>query len=71
MTINNSQNLSLKNYYKQIGFHKENNFYSMKRLKKELLLLATKSIEKIPDPNNAKKYYNSHLRRKNTKSAKR
>ena len=28
----------------------------MKRLKKNLLLLANKSIEKIPDPLNAKKH---------------
>ena len=43
-----------ENYYKRIGFYKENSYYSIKRLKKkDLLLLAKKLIEKIPDPHNA------------------
>ena len=32
--------------------------------KKDLLLLATKSIEKIPEAINAKEYYNSHFKKK-------
>ena len=39
--------------------------------KKDLLLLANKLIEKIADPSNAKEYYNSYLKRNNTKLAKR
>ena len=31
----------------------------MKRLKKKMLLLATKLIEKIPDPRIAKEHYQS------------
>ena len=37
----------IENYYKQIGFSKENSYCSMKRLKKkDLLLLANKLREK-------------------------
>ena len=35
--------------------------------KKELLMLANKLIEKIPDVSNAKKYYQSFIRKKYTK----
>ena len=39
-------------------------------LKKYLLLLANKLKEKIPDPYNAKKHYQSFIRKKNIKSVK-
>ena len=42
----------------------------MKRLKKDLLLLPNKLIEKIPDPRNAKEHYQSFIRKKNRKSVK-
>ena len=43
----------------------------MKRLKrKHFLLLATKLIEKILDPRNAKEHYQSFIRKKNTKLVK-
>ena len=43
----------------------------MKRLKKKnLLLLATKLIEKIPDSTNAKEHCNYYLKTKNTKLVK-
>ena len=42
----------LENYYKWIGFSKENSYYSMKCFKKKDLLLANKLIENIPDPHN-------------------
>ena len=43
----------------------------MKSLKRvDLLLLATKLIEKIPDPHNAEGHYQSFIRKKNTKSVK-
>ena len=38
--------------------------------KKLLLLLASKLIEKIPDPCNTKEHYQSFIREKNTKSVK-
>ena len=42
----------------------------MKHLKKkkDLLLLANRLIEKIPDPRNAKEHYQSFIRKKNSKS---
>ena len=39
-------------------------------LKKDLLLLATKLIEKIHDPRNVKEQYQSFVRKNPTKSAK-
>ena len=42
----------------------------MKRLKKRLLLLANKLIEKTPDPRNAKEHYQSFIRKKSEKSVK-
>ena len=55
ISINEIRDFSFENYYKRIGFSKENSYYSMKRLKKkDLLLLANKLIEKILDPSNAK-----------------
>ena len=36
--------------------------------KKDLLLLANKLIEKLPDPHNAKGHYQSFIRKRNTKS---
>ena len=36
--------------------------------KKDLLLLATKLIEKVPDPHDAKEHYQSFIRKKNRKS---
>ena len=57
-TINEVRYLNFENYYKQIGFSKENNYYSKKHLKrKDLLLLANKLIEKAKDPCNAKEHY--------------
>ena len=38
----------------------------MKVWKKDLILLATKLIEKIADLSNAKGYFNSYLERNNT-----
>ena len=58
MFVNEIRDFIFENYYKQIGFSKENSYYSMKRLKqKELLLVANKLIEKVPDPHNTKKHY--------------
>ena len=43
----------------------------MKLLKrKDLLLLANKLIEKVPDPRNAKEHYESLLKKKNKKLVK-
>ena len=46
-----------ENYNKQIGFSTESRFSSMKPLKrKDLLLLANKLIQKVPDSCNAKEH---------------
>ena len=57
MLLNEIRDFIFENYYKRIGFFKENSYYSMKRLKK---MLAKKLIEKIPDTRNTKKTIN-HL----------
>ena len=53
--VNEIRDCIFENYYKQIGFSKENSYCSMKHLKrKDLLLLANNLIEKVTDPCNAK-----------------
>ena len=59
MSVNEIRDLIFEIFYKFIGFSKENCFYSIKlSKKKDLLLLATKLVEKIPDPGNAKNTVN-------------
>ena len=71
ISVNEIKNVIFESYYKRIEFSKEDSYYAMKRLKKkDLLLLANKLIEQIPDPRNAKKHYQSFMRKKNTKSVK-
>ena len=71
MLVNEIRELIFENYYKQIGFSKENSYYSMKRLKKkDLSLLANKLIETVPDLRNAKEHYESVLRKKSKESVK-
>ena len=48
--------------------HRENIRNVMKHQKKDLDFFVTKLTEKMPDPRNAKKHYQSFLRKKNTKS---
>ena len=57
-SVNEIKDLIFENYYKRIRFSKENSYYSVKRLekKKGSPFLASKLIEKIPDPCNAKKH---------------
>ena len=65
MSVNETRDFIFeKTNYKGIGFSKENSYYSMKHLKKrDLLFLANKFIEKIADSRNAKKNYQSFLRK--------
>ena len=57
LTIKEFKDFLFENFYRQIGFTKENS-YSMKHPKKtELVLLATKLLGKIPDAGNDKEYY--------------
>ena len=54
MTLNKFRYFIYENYHKQIGFLKETSYNSVKQTKKNnLLLLATKLIEKIPYLTNA------------------
>ena len=65
MTVNEFRDLIFENCYKRIGSARQNIYYSMKHQKKKYLhLLATKLTEKIPDPSNAKEYYNKKKKRK-------
>ena len=55
MTIKELKDFIFENYYRRIRFPKENSYYLMKhQKKKDLLLLPTKLIEKIPNASNAK-----------------
>ena len=46
MSDNEIRDFIFENHYKRIEFFKENNYHSMKRLKKDFLLFANKLIEK-------------------------
>ena len=46
MPINETKDFIFENYYKRIGFSKESSCFSIKRLKKDLMLLSNKLIEK-------------------------
>ena len=70
MSINEIKDFIFENFYKRIWFSKASSFYSMKRLKKNILLLTNKLVEKMPDPNNAKQNYQSFGRKKYKKSVK-
>ena len=71
INANEMRDLIYENYYKSIVYSKEESYCSLKLLKKErLLLLANKLIKNIPDLRNAKKHYESFLRKKNRKSVK-
>ena len=71
MSVNDIRDFIFENYYKRIGLSKEDSYYSIKCLKrKDLLLLANKLIEKLPDPRNAKEHYESFLRKKNRRKVK-
>ena len=70
MSVNEIRGFVFENYYTRIRFCKENSYYSTKLLKKKTLLLANKLIGKITDPRNAKKHYQSFIRKENIKSVK-
>ena len=65
-----TQRLYIWNNYRWVVFSKENSYYSMKHQKrKDLLLLTTKLIEKIPYATNARQQYQIFFKNKNKKSA--
>ena len=63
----NLETLSFKFIIKELDFPKKTVIVQWNIRKKRLLqLFATKVTEKILDSNNAKEYYNSYLKWKNT-----
>ena len=70
MTIKEIKDFLFENYYKWVVFSNENEIIHWNVLKKDLLVLANKLIEKIPDPCNIKEHYQLFIRKKNTKSVK-
>ena len=72
ITIREPKDFIYENYYRRMGFARENRYYSMKyRNKKDLQLFATKVTQKkIPDSGNAKERYNSYFKRKKHKIGK-
>ena len=55
MIANEIRDFIFENWYKRIGFSKENSYYSVKCLmKKDLLLLANNLVKKIADHCNPK-----------------
>ena len=71
MSLDKIRDFVFENYYKRIGFSKENSHNYIKCLKRKYLLLFTnKLIEKILDPRNAKQHCQSFIRKKKRKSVK-
>ena len=72
MPVNEIRDLIFENYYKWIGFSKENSYYSMKRLKDIYicLLLAKKLIEKISDHSNVTEHYLQFIKKAKHKISK-
>ena len=46
MSFNENEDFTFENYYKRIGFSKENSYYSMNRLKKKGFIVASKQINR-------------------------
>ena len=69
MSVNKIRDFILENYYKQIGFSKETD-YSVKRLEKRIIVACEEINRKISDPLNAKKHYQSFIRKEKIKSIK-
>ena len=65
-----SKTLFMRTIINKLDFLKEAVVIQWNALKKGLLLLANKLIEKIPDPGNAKEQYQSFIRKRNRKSTK-
>ena len=65
-----SETLSLKTILNKLDFLRETVIIPWQKNKKDLLLLATKLTEEIPDPCNTNEIIKSFIRKKNTKSVK-
>ena len=60
----------MKTIIKELDLFKKEVIHQRNAWQKDLLLLANKLIEKIPDPRNAKELYRSFIRKKSTESVK-
>ena len=69
MSINESREFFFESYFKGIEFFKENNYYSMKRLTKKIIV-ACKQINNIPHNRNDKKHYQSFMKKKTQNQSK-
>ena len=65
-----SKTLSLKTIIKKLEFLQKADLINETFEEIEILLLANKLIEKIPDADNVKEHYQSFIRKKNRKSVK-
>ena len=65
-----SKTLSLKTIIKKLEFLQKADLINETFEEIEILLLANKLIEKIPDTDNVKEHYQSFIRKKNRKSVK-
>ena len=65
----NSETLSFRTIINELDLiKKQRSYYLMKHLKKkDLSWLASKSVEKIPDPHNAKEHYQSFVKKEKRK----
>ena len=59
-----SENLSLKTIINELNLLKKQLLFNKTLESKDLLFLANKLIEKVPDPRNAKEHYQSFIRKK-------
>ena len=65
-----SKTLSLNTIIKKLEFLQKADLINETFEEIEILLLANKLIEKIPDTDNVKEHYQSFIRKKNRKSVK-
>ena len=58
ISVSDIKDFIFESYYNQIEISNDSSCYSIKRLKRKCLLLLTiKLIQKVPDPRNAKEYF--------------
>ena len=59
-----SENLSLKTNINELNLLKKQLLFNKTLESKDLLFLANRLIEKVPDPRNTKEHYQSFIRKK-------
>ena len=62
-TCNGLIDVIFENYYKQVGYARENSYYTMRQhIKKDLQLFAIKLTGKLLDSRNIKEFYSCYLK---------